>query len=342
MGDRLGRVPAIRKAMMGMAISTVLLAALPVGGMIPGVMTLLYFTACRCAQSFFLGGQYHGGAIYCLEHTARARHGAISGWYGAATVAGMIMASLMATAVTLNGSASAFRWAYGLGACIMFFGGVYRLRFKETPVFDAAVEQGQPVEPLGWSLSSTAFRVLAASFFISFYFGLPTRVFNVLLPSQWGMNQSTVMGINTACLAVYMLLLPWAGGMADRFGMERMLRGSLLWIGLSTPLLLLVALQPTAWALVAVKLGMMVLAAFYIAPFHGWAYGLFRTRQRYGSVATAATLGKILSMVGLSLSVRLWEATGSLTLPSLLESLAALGLWYYLGLTRKVKASSKF
>lgn len=53
--------------MLGTSIVTGLISLMPGYGQL-GLFSTALFILARVSQSFFLGGEYNGGAIYCLEH----------------------------------------------------------------------------------------------------------------------------------------------------------------------------------------------------------------------------------------------------------------------------------
>ena len=98
-GDMKGRKPAMFSSMLGISIMTFAIGLLPTYEQIGWVATV-FFLACRVLQRFFLGGEYNGGAIYCLEHEENHnRHGMVSGLYCAFTVLGVIFSEHNSTGV---------------------------------------------------------------------------------------------------------------------------------------------------------------------------------------------------------------------------------------------------
>lgn len=311
MGDRHGRKQAMYRAMLGTSCATCAIAILPTYQM-AGSLAVILFACARAAQSFFLGGEYNGGAIYCLEHEQdRRTHSLISGLYCALTVVGIITASIVATAVHALG-ASYFRLAYAISFLLAL--GTYRIRchIRETPEYCGINSNPSPASFTTPSVHYGFFSIAIGSLFFGMIYGIPTRLFNVLLPLAIGIDSHQIMILNSVFLVVYMLLLVAFGVIACHCGAVRVMAiATVGTIILTYPLMLLIETN-SFLALIIAKTLFAALTAGFIAPFHTWAQSFFQANVRYQHISTAYSGGKCCSTLLLAASILLYERTQSI------------------------------
>jgi MHS family proline/betaine transporter-like MFS transporter len=321
-GDARGRKKVLYHAMLGTSVITFIICLLPTYQDI-GIGAVLLFVLCRSLQSFFLGGEYNGGAIYCLEHeTNTQRHGFVSGLYCSLTVVGIILAALVSTLITFWGK-EYFRLAYVLSFLFALLTYVMRRNMKETPAYlQASMMQ---IPPNKYPTSKRPFMlIVVASIYFGMIYGLPTRIFNALLPLATGLSSNTIMVMNTTLLIVYMILLTTFGRLADRIGYSRLMRAaSMATVVLTYPLILLIETNEIV-AILLSKTVFFTLTAAFIGPFHAWTQELFSTSYRYAKISTAYSLGKVGSTSLLALSILLFDNHNSLRGVSFILILPAL------------------
>ncbi|MES2212486.1 MAG: MFS transporter [Pseudomonadota bacterium] len=310
LGDSKGRKPAMLFAMIGTALASGVVALLPTYSDI-GLLAPALFGLCRVVQLFFLGGEFNGGAIYCLEHESVAsKQGWVSGVYCAAIVSGILMATVVAAMVSRAGP-SYFRAAYALSFCFAVVAYFWRNRLIETPEYVAIQGMPEPVTKVS-TIRQKAFTLIVVSVFFGILSGLPTRIFNALLPLITGIDVNTMMTINAGVTVVYLGLLLWVGYLSDRLGLKKLMRAACLGtLVLSYPLMYLI-LQGSVWQIIMVKLIFALLLALLVAPFHAWSKTLFDPYHRYRRVSTAYSLGKVISTVVIASSILLYDKTHSI------------------------------
>jgi MFS transporter, MHS family, proline/betaine transporter len=322
MGDTHGRKKVLYSAMLGTSIITFCICLLPTYKEF-GITAAALFVLCRSLQSFFLGGEYNGGAIYCLEHELNTkRHGLVSGLYCSLTVVGILGAALVATLITYWGK-EYFRIAYLLSFCFAVLTYFLRRDMQETPVYLKAREVIEMIPP-SVIRRRALLLIMSASLFFGILYGLPSRIFNALLPLTTGLSSTAIMMMNTLLLVVYMILLTVFGFISDKIGTSRLMRSaSLATIVLAYPLMLLIETK-SVFLIVSAKTIFFILAAAFIGPFHAWAQEMFDAKNRYAQISIGYSLGKIVSTLLLSLSIILFEQHKSLTDISLILIACAL------------------
>lgn len=329
-GDTVGRKRAMYQSMIGTSCVTFLICLLPTYEHC-GLTATFLFALMRAAQSFFLGGEYNGGAIYCLEHEHdRTRHGFLSGLYCAFTVSGIILASLIATVCTALGP-HYFRCAYAMSFFLAL--GTYRARanIKETPEFtDLKSNHAEST----FKIDHARRRLLAialGSLFFGIIYGLPTRILNVLLPLSTAISTSHIMAINTIFLLIYMVLLLLIGSLVKRYGAKRIMRLAVLFTGLLAYPITLIMDTNTLLGIIVGKAIFALLAAAFIAPFHSWAQQLFPSHKRYAGISIGYCVGKCSSTVILACSVLVFDhyhRVTSLSLFFLVIAIITMSIFY--------------
>jgi hypothetical protein len=161
---------------------------------------------------------------------------------------------------------------------------------------------------------SYSFIILAiASLYFSVICGLPTRIFNALIPIITGLDNFVIMIINISLLFVYIILLLCCGSIADKIGYARIMRyACIATIFMSYPLLLLIESKTIIGVLLA-KTFFVVLTAAFAAPFHAWAHCLFNASCRYKNISLGYSTGKVASTLILSGSFLIFEYTNNLS-----------------------------
>ena len=328
MGDRFGRKKALSSSMLGTSIVTGLISLMP-GYEQLGVFATALFILARISQSFFLGGEYNGGAIYCLEHEQNTqKHGYISGAYCDFTVVGILCASAMATLVYILGS-SYFRIAYLLSFLFAICTIRWRTRMRETPEYEQA--QTSSTQPIFWAMLT----LIITSVFVGLLHGIPSRVFNVLLPIQTGIDQKTLMLINTLFLVLYAGLMILFGYLSDRLSVQKvMLASALATALLSYPLFILIKTSNLSLIL-TVKLAYVVLAAAFAGPFHALAQSMFSVSRRYTNISTCYACGKCFSTLIIAGSFLLYEKTGNIVSIGIILIVLALMVVFLFGLKKQ-------
>jgi len=322
MGDQYGRKKAMYYTMLGTSLVTFLISIVPTYADI-GIYAAILFASCRAIQSFFLGGEYNGGAIYCLEHESNSnKHGLVSGIYGALTVFGVLIAAITSTTIMYFGK-EYFRLAYGLSFIFALLTYYLRRQAVETPEYLASkVNQTKAkAVPYKWSIF---FTIALISVLSGVLYGLPTRIFNVILPIATGISSVNIMIINCITTILFMVSLIVAGYVADHFKpIEVMKRTAMAIALLVVPTMALVDTK-TLVAIILAKLVFITLSAALIGPFHAWTQSISHVKNRYLQVSIAYSTGKIVAIMILPLTILIFERYHSLLLASLILVIIAI------------------
>lgn len=147
--DRLGRKRATVWAMVGSAVGTALIVALPGFAQI-GILAVILLVLMRFVTGIFLGGQYTGAVPLAMETAPSNKRGLYGGLISmgfpiAFCVVSAMTATLISNMTAADGSITSYvewgwRIPFGLGAIVTFAFAIYYHRtVTESPVFGKVV-----------------------------------------------------------------------------------------------------------------------------------------------------------------------------------------------------------
>jgi len=244
-GDRLGRRRALLVSASVMALATALVGCLPTYAQ-AGVWAPILFTLFRLLQGLSVGGEFTTSISFLIEH-APPRHRALQGSLAGCTGGlGILLGSAMGNALfSIFTHDDVLAWAWRLPFLLSVPLGLSLAVLRATLPADAPQAARAPgtVSPvwavlrshprrivrgalLGWGPNSAFYTV--AVFLGSF------MATERMLPLQ------SALGLQTASIALMVVLTPLAGALADRVGRRRVvLSGLALLAALAAPLLMI-------------------------------------------------------------------------------------------------------
>ncbi|MBV9523262.1 MAG: MFS transporter [Alphaproteobacteria bacterium] len=294
-GDRRGRRKALSAVIFLMALSTFAIGLLPTYGQV-GVLAPFLLVCIRLLQGLSAGGEWGGSTAYIVEFAREGRRGYTGSWQQVSVGTGFLLGSLSAAllAQTLDHDqllAWGWRVPFLLGILLGLVGAYLRWRLDDTPKYVALQSHGEvshapfmealaryPRETLtvfGLTLHNT----------VAYY--IPIVYMTSYIVQVAKLAPSAALWINTACLVVFVILIPVWGALSDRIGRRPLLLASAGgYLVLSYPLFMMAASGNAALALVA-QLTMIVLLSFFSGPAPAAYSEVFPTRVRY----TALSIG---------------------------------------------------
>ena len=227
--DRHGRKSGLTLSVALMAGGSLMIAAAPTyataGWIAPTVLVLA-----RMLQGLSVGGEYGASATYLSEKAMRNRRAFWASFQYITLIGGQLLALavvIMLQSVMPDSEVQEWGWriAFGIGAVLAF--GVYflRARLSETESF---VKQGADRARSSmidlWRNHPREFLIVAAiSGGGSAAFYAYTTYMQKFLVNTSGFTRPTATMIMTIALVVFMLIQPWWGLAADRWGRKPML-----------------------------------------------------------------------------------------------------------------------
>lgn len=219
-GDRFGRKQALIGSILAMAFPSFFIGLLPDTSQI-GVAAPILLVLLRMLQGIAVGGEYMASAVFLVEGAEPGRRGWMGSWGPLGASAGTLLGSAAGAIVNATMSPEAVM-AYGwripflVGLGVGLGGLAIRRHYVER-----VPHQSPAKSPLG-----EAFRVhwrtivhlvaLVAAISVGFYM---TFVYS----STWlelvaHVPARTALGINTAAMALSLIVIPAAGLVSDRVG----------------------------------------------------------------------------------------------------------------------------
>ncbi len=330
LADRLSRRRALLLSAATMAGATALVGCLPTYAQ-AGALAPLLFTVFRLLQGLSIGGEFTTSISYLIEH-APPRHRALYGSLAGCTAGvGILLGSATGNALFFIFTADEVHaWAWRLPFLLALPLGLSLAILRTTLPEDAArgaaapaarspvltVLRQQPAEIvrgalLGWG-SNTSFYTLTV------YIGSFLTV-ERLLPQQ------TALSIQTASIALMVVLTPLAGALADRLGRKPLVLTSLAGCAVLAWPLLAILRHGDAGDDWLAELGFAALIVGGMAPYQVWLAERFPSALRGSGLGLAYNgAAGILGGTTPLITTTLADATGSPLAPAAYVTLACL------------------
>ncbi|KMY54000.1 MFS transporter [Bacillus sp. FJAT-27231] len=247
-GDRLGRKRVLVLTIIMMSLATFTIGLLP-GYASIGFAAPCLLLICRIVQGFSASGEYAGASLFIAEYAPAERRGLLVSMVPASTAAGLLLGAF--TAVLLEygltqDSLHSWGWRIPflvsgpLGLIALYI----RMKLEDTPVFNE-MDHEETHQPILSSVRQNRQQILVAfgviclnavGFYIILSY-MPTYLVNEL-----GFNSITGISTTIVSLATYVILLPFAGMLADRIGRKPVLISAcILFILFTYPIFLLLS-----------------------------------------------------------------------------------------------------
>lgn len=223
-GDKLGRKPALMSSMVLMCFATTAIGLLPTHTT-SSSLTAILLIFCRLLQGLSVAGEFHGAAIFMLEHRqSRPFFAGSLTPFAAAT--GMSIGAFAALLVSLP-NAPDFAWripflASGfLGLVALYL----RRNISETPVFQAALAQKHIKHPAPLDTKASAIPWLstaALGLFISVIIYIGNIYYKTIATKMGGLDPHISAQIVTFGQVSAAFLIFYFGLRADAFNGKKM------------------------------------------------------------------------------------------------------------------------
>ncbi|MFH6781064.1 MULTISPECIES: MFS family transporter [Methylobacterium] len=266
--DTRGRKVSMILSVFMMCAGSLMIAALPTYETIGFAAPVLLLVA-RLVQGLSIGGEYGAGATYLSEIATKGRRGFFSSFQYATLIAGqlvalMVLLVLQSLLPVAELKAWGWRVPFLIGALLAIVVVVLRRTMQET-ASEEAMHRKEAGSLAGlWQHKRAVALVVAFTMGGSLYFYVFTSYMQKLLINTARLDATTTSVIMTAALALFMLLQPLFGMLADRVGIKT---NMLLFTGLATlavvPLLSTLATVSNPVVAFALVMTALVIAAFY-------------------------------------------------------------------------------
>ncbi|HEY5259693.1 MAG TPA: MFS transporter [Rhabdochlamydiaceae bacterium] len=338
-GDRYGRKFALCCSLVGIAIFTLGIGFLPVYKTV-GAWAPVGLALARMLQSFFVAGESTGAALYLLENTAPEKRSLLSGFYGASSLVGYVVASGLVAAFSMQGYIEeGWRILFWIGGLAAVFGLFLRLKNQEEDT--APVKRLPLLQVLSQHRSSLLTIIIASGFSYATY-AIPCVLMNGFVPLVTDLSKTAVMQVNTLLLGVDMVLLPVFGYLAQRFGKEKLMFIGAFWSALlAIPLFYLVG-GASLGLIIAIRLILVILGVVFAAPYHAWAIERVAPEHRYTILCLGSALGsQLIGAPASAISLSLYQMTGWVWSPGIYLGIIGAAACYVIQKAARVPATTQ-
>lgn len=230
--DKHGRIKALTLTILCMGICTMLMGCLPTYSQV-GLLAPILLTVLRLLQGLATGGEFGSALTFISEFNNGKNTSFLVSWQPFSVGVGMLIGSitgLICTSVLSQPDLYAWGWRipFLIGIVVAIYGVYLRKSVPEPPEFEKMKEQKKateedhtPVKVLfkkHWVAMITNIGLLAGTS-VSYYLlvtYLPTYIKEFV-----GGTMLEGFIVNTAVVAVYLILCPFAGMFADKFGRRK-------------------------------------------------------------------------------------------------------------------------
>lgn len=294
-GDRYGRVTALKLSVFLMAVPTLLIGLLPTYGSI-GVAASILMVLLRMAQGLAVGGEYTSSIVYLAERAPGKRRGLFTSWSLFGAVGGTLLGSGVGAVLTgVLSDAALADWGWRVAFCAGLSVSLAAVLIRRGLCEDAAPPR-QDQAPLLLALRhhwrpmlrvSALNLVNAIGFYLLFVYMVTWLVGRVKTP------QSTAFDINTIAMGSLLLFIPLSALLSDRIGRDRMLTvGTAAMAVLAYPLLWLMHHGDPALVLLG-QLGLAATLSLALASIPAAMTEMFPREVRVSAISVSynVTLG---------------------------------------------------
>ncbi|HEY3682686.1 MAG TPA: MFS transporter [Streptosporangiaceae bacterium] len=224
--DRHGRRHGMTLTIMLMALGSLLIAITP-GHATIGVLAPVLLILGRLLQGFSTGGEFGTSASFLVEWARPGRRAFAGSFQQVSVCLGILLASLSATLLTRvldEPSLDSWGWRipFAIGAVIGLIGLYIRRRLEEPAAFRRLEETGQRAERPMAQMARGHRRGAWFVFGISIAGSVVTYMWLTYMPAYAalaaGADPADAQLANTIALALFVVALPFAGLLSDRFG----------------------------------------------------------------------------------------------------------------------------
>src|SRR3984893_13645778 len=298
-GDRFGRKPALIFTVALMGTATVAMGLLPNFNQI-GIFAPILLVVFSLLQRFGEGAEYAGAVTLVAEYVPRERRGFYTALLQAATVVGILLATLGFLAASYVPEDALLSWAWRvpfLVSAILFFVALYiRNRLDETPEYVAAMARAEARHleqkvPVGELLRNSPKEVLFG------FLSVTGHNANAYILSAFALSYMTnTLGMprTDALVAVIIsafcgiVLTPIMGAVADRIGNAKVyMFGAVFMVIFAFPLFAMLDTRNVVLASFAMSLGYGLGFGGMAGAQGAFLANLFPTRYRFSGIALA-------------------------------------------------------
>jgi MFS family permease len=222
-GDKVGRKKALLITLVAMGMATFVIGCLPSFAQVGPIAPVL-LVAMRLLQGFSAGGEVAGASSLTIEHAPASRRAFFGSWAVQGVGAGTLLASLVLIPVVAMPDELLFAWGWRLpflsSILVLALAYFVRRNLEETEAFEETKKQGNTAkvpffEAFRMNWKSIIRCTIATLFFIP---DSIIAVFGAAFALSMGVDRSIVLWSTALANVVALIVRPFAGIVADKFG----------------------------------------------------------------------------------------------------------------------------
>lgn len=333
LGDLYGREKALEVSLLGMAIATLAMGALPTYALV-GNLSPILLLLCKMSQSFFSAGESASGAIFLLEKTQEAKRSFFGSLYNASSILGILLASSL---VTLLSSYQLMETSWRL----LFLGGAltacigYFLRRSIPKTFSHKVDS-TPLLKLLLAHKGSIIRLIFVSGFSYAVYAASFTLMNAMVPLITKYSNSDVLQVNSYLLLFDLCLLPLFGYLAVHTGKIAVMSVAALCTAIVALPLFLLLPTATLSGLILIRSVFVTFGVAFAASYHAWALEQFPKQVQGRLFAIGGALGaQLLGLPTTAISLWLFQVTNWVGAPAVYIGTIGLAAFVSVAFKRK-------
>ncbi len=298
-GDRYGRKRTLLVAILFITLPTVAIGLVPPYAEI-GLAAPLIIILCRLLQGFSVGGEYGSAAVFIAEQVKKEKVGFAGSILCAMAFLGAIVGSGLGAFCTASfmpdwGWRIPFLLA-GIFGLVAFY---CRKQLHETLSFSQTHSQKKVSSfPLKHIFKQKKLNLLCSTAMgscIQIPFYIASIYMQILLTTKLMLSPSQALLINTNVMLLWMILLPIAGHLTDRFGAIKIMSYSALAVMISVyPLFFLLEAYLCLKTIFFVQFVISIAGVGFMGAAPGLMPQLFPTEERVSGTALGFSVGQAL------------------------------------------------
>lgn len=320
-----GPVSGMSYSLIGVAITSVCIGFLPtyahIGWMAPFLLILV-----RMIKGIFAAGESTIAKLYIMENKPSNNALKASYLYQSSSMLGTILAS---AAVTFALPSEAWRLCFWVGGITGVMGYFLR-RYSDTPAEKQTYDVFQITKlPPFWSNRTQIFRVAMATGLGHITATIPFVFMNCFVPMITTITLETMMILNTALLAIDMVLIPIVGRITLKYDAVKVMVLASLVLALTIIPLFAFLPQASLEFVVFVRMWIVFWGVVFLCPLNFWFRNLFPGSDQYLFIGMGGAIGATaIGRTTTPFCLWLWYMTGWAFLPSVYLAVMMLATAY--------------